>query len=146
MTHTTESQPPAKPVMAKPWRKSWIALGALAAAVLIAATVGQTKAELADEAPHRQIGVLRELLGVLDQYHKTASDPSATAIAALMGANDTLKNPKASIEFLSKVRPKVKDPATRRAITFQLADAYKKTGDNEKALAEFEKLITGAAD
>lgn len=146
MMHATESQPPAQPAMTKPWRKSWIALGTLGAVILIAASIGQTRADLADEAPHRQIGVLRDLLGVLDQYHKTASDPSATAIAALMGANDTLKNPKASIEFLNKVRPKVKDPATRRAITFQLADAYKKTGDNEKALAEFEKLITGAAD
>lgn len=135
---------PTTVAASSPLRKRWIAVGVLAAVLLGAAFVRPTRAEFADEGPRGQLGLIRELLGVLDQFHKIAADPSATAIAGVMGVNDNLKDPKASIEFLLKVRPKVKDPAARRAITFQLADQYKKTGESEKALAELEKLIIGA--
>jgi len=88
-----------------------------------------------------QLRMMNDLLTLVDNYHKIASDPSAAGVAAAMGAGDHFQNPKEAIAWYEKVLPNVKDEVIVRAIHLQLADLYKKTGDHEKALAQLEWLM-----
>ena len=63
-----------------------------------------------------------------------------------MGANEILK-PKgadAAIAYFTKVLPQVKNEAVQRAIRVQLADLYKAAGQGDKALEQYEAMMTSA--
>ena len=96
-----------------------------------------------DGGPMGQLHNLRELMGLIDDIHKVASSPSASAVLAVMSTNEQFHDPHASITFLEKMLPEAKDDTVARAIRIQLADLYKRTDQHDKAAEQLEKLITG---
>jgi hypothetical protein len=96
--------------------------------------------------PMRQFEVMRGYLEVVDRYTKISNDPTSAGIAAVVAAADVLKprGADAAIEYFTKLLPDVKDPAVARAIHSQLADLYKQSGQQDKALDQLKTLITGA--
>ena len=99
--------------------------------------------EVRDMPP--QINLVRGYLGLIGQLNEMAQDPTASGIAAVLGANEILKprGADAVIAYFTKVLPQVKNEAVQRAIRIQLVEAYKTSGDHEKALAELQTLMTG---
>ena len=96
--------------------------------------------------PMRQFEVMRGYLEVVDRYTKISSDPTSAGIAAVVAAADVLKprGADSAIDYFTKLLPDVKDPAVARAIHAQLADLYKQSGQQDKALDQLKTLITGA--
>ncbi len=97
--------------------------------------------------PMRQFEMMRSYLDVVDHYTKVSSDPTSAGIAAVIAAADVLKprGPEAAIDYFTKILPEVKDQSIARAIRAQLADLYKQSGQQDKALEQLHSLITGAA-
>jgi hypothetical protein len=95
--------------------------------------------------PMRQFEMMRSYLDVVDQYTKISTDPTSAGIAAVIAAADVLKprGPEAAIEYFTKILPEVKDQSISRAIRAQLADLYKQSGQQDKALDQLHSLITG---
>jgi hypothetical protein len=96
--------------------------------------------------PVGQIQLLRGYLELVDSYTKIARDPTTSGIAAVINANDILKprGQEAVISYFTKTLPNVKNEAVQRAIRLQLIQAYKDSGQQDKALEQMDALITGA--
>jgi len=80
---------------------------------------------------------------MMQQMVTIAQSESASAVAAAIAAGEMLKSsgPEQAVEYLEKMLKEVKDPAVKRAIRFQLADNYKNSGQQEKALEQYELLM-----
>ena len=93
-----------------------------------------------------QLNVVRGYLGIIGQLNEMAQDPTASGIAGVLGAAEILKprGSEAVIEYFTKLLPEVKNEAVGRAIRIQLVEAYKTSGQHDKALEELRTLITGA--
>ncbi len=87
--------------------------------------------------------MMRELLGLINDYQKIAESPSGAGVAAVLSVNEHFRDPRSAAEFLEKLQPQVKDAVVARAIRLQLADYYKRTDQREKAADQLEKLILG---
>jgi len=89
---------------------------------------------------------MQRYLDLVNQYSKMASDPQTAGVAAVIAASDILKprGADAAINWFTKILPDAKNPAVRRAIHGQLADLYKQSGQQDKALDELHTLITEA--
>ena len=95
----------------------------------------------------RQVEMLRSYLDVVDHFAKVYADPTTAGVAAVVEAADVLKprGADATIDYFNKILPEVKDATVIRAIHAQLADLYKHTGQQDKALDELHSLITGTS-
>jgi hypothetical protein len=100
--------------------------------------------EVRDMPP--QLNIVRGYLGLIGQLNEMAQDPTASGIAAVLGANEILKprGADAVIQYFTKLLPEVKSEPVQRAIRIQLIEAYKQSGQQDKALEELRALITGA--
>jgi thioredoxin-like negative regulator of GroEL len=96
--------------------------------------------------PMRQFEMMRSYLEVVDHYTKVSTDPTSAGIAAVIAAADVLKprGADAAIQYFTKILPEVKDQSISRAIRAQLADLYKQSGQQDKALDQLHTLITGS--
>ncbi|HEX2972809.1 MAG TPA: hypothetical protein VHP11_10780, partial [Tepidisphaeraceae bacterium] len=79
-----------------------------------------------DRPFQEQIGRMQSWLDTVERYTKLARDPSDTAVAAVITANDLLRSrgPQKAVEFFEKLLPQVKNEAVRRAIQLQLTELY----------------------
>ena len=93
--------------------------------------------------PMREVEMMRAYLEVVDRYAKVSSDPATSGIAAVVAARDTLKQrgADAAIEYFTKILPEVKNESVARCIRAQLADLYKQSGQQDKALDQLHSLI-----
>lgn len=89
---------------------------------------------------------MRGYLEVVDRYAKLSQDPTATAIAAVVAANDILRprGTEAAVAFFTKALEEQKNAAVQRAIRLQLVDLYKVAGQQDKALEQLSELIKSA--
>jgi hypothetical protein len=96
--------------------------------------------------PMRQFEIMRGYLEIVDRYSKISSDPTTAGIAAVVAAAEVLKprGPDAAIEYFNKILPEVKNESIARAIRAQLAEQYKASGQQDKALEQLHTLITGS--
>lgn len=94
--------------------------------------------------PRRFLSMMRGYLGLVDGYTTLAKDPVATGVAASLGAKDLLEQsatPQEAVSYFERVLQDVRDDVVRRSVRVQLAELYKKTGQNEKALEQYRLLM-----
>jgi len=89
---------------------------------------------------------MRGYLELVDRYAKMSENSSTAGVAAVVASGDALRRqgPTAAISYFEKVLPEVKDPTVARAIRIQLADLYRRNGNDDKALAQLRSLMTEA--
>ena len=92
-----------------------------------------------------QMRMFQGYMMMVEQSARLSRDASSSGVAAVIMAGDLLKKkgPEASINYYNGLLPDVKDPAIERAIRFQLVELYKRTDQQDKALSELTRLITG---
>lgn len=91
------------------------------------------------------VDVLEKYLYVVDHLTRMSENPTAAGVAAVLQANDLLKSrPQEAIDYFNRLLPEVKNEAVKRAIRLQLADLYKNTHQNDKALDQLRELIVSA--
>lgn len=96
------------------------------------------------EASSPQVRAMMGYLQLVDQYKHLTADPTAAGVAAVVTAGDILRHrgPKAAIEYFEKVLPTVKSVSVQNAIHLQLADFYRASGNEDKALEHLTALMT----
>jgi hypothetical protein len=94
-----------------------------------------------------QMMAMRNYFELVAQYSRLSSDAQSSGVAAVIAASDILKprGADAAIAWFNKVLPDAKNPAVKRAILGQLADLYKQSGQQDKALESLQTLITEAS-
>lgn len=94
-----------------------------------------------------QMRMFQGYMMMVEQSARMSRDPSTSGVAAVVMAGDMLrkKGPEAAIDYYMKVLPDVKDPTIERSIRFQLVELYKRTNQEDKALNELTRMITGKA-
>lgn len=91
------------------------------------------------------VQVMEKYLYLIDHLSRLAENPTASGIAAVVSANDMLKtHPQDAINYFNSLLPDVKNESVRRAIRIQLADLYKTTHQQDKALEQLRDLIISA--
>jgi thioredoxin-like negative regulator of GroEL len=92
------------------------------------------------------IEAMRGYLEVIDRFSAIAQDPASSGVAAVLSAGEIFRNrsPEEAINFYTKLLPDTKNEAVQRAIRIQLAELYKNTNQQEKALEQLRTLITSA--
>jgi len=92
------------------------------------------------------IEAMRGYLEVIDRFSAIAQDPASSGIAAVLSAGEIFRNrsPEEAINFYTKLLPDTKNEAVQRAIRIQLAELYKNTNQQDKALEQLRTLITSA--
>jgi hypothetical protein len=92
------------------------------------------------------IDTMRNYLEVVARYTQLAQDPSASGVAAVVTANEVLRNrgPEGAISFFTRTLEKTKNEAVQRAIRLQLIDLYRSTNQQDKAVEQLEYLIVNA--
>jgi hypothetical protein len=94
----------------------------------------------------RFIDVMEKYLYVVDHLTRMSENPTAVGVAALLQANDILKSrPQDAIDYFNKLLPDVRNEAVKRAIRLQLADLYKNSNQNDKALDQLRELMAAPA-
>ena len=93
-----------------------------------------------------EIHLLKGWIDVVDSYTRLAKDPIAAGVAAVVSANDLLKQkgPDAAIEYFSKLLSEVKNESVQRAIRLQLVELYGKAGQPDQALEQLRVLMIQA--
>jgi hypothetical protein len=96
------------------------------------------------EAAAPQVRAMMGYLQLVDQYKHLTQDSTAAGVAAVVTAGDILrhKGPEAAIAFFEKTLPNVKSVSIRNAIHLQLADFYRASGNDDKALEHLTALMT----
>jgi hypothetical protein len=94
-----------------------------------------------------QMRMFQGYMMMIEQSARMSRDASASGVAAAVMAGDLLrkKGPEAAISYYTGLLPDIKDPTIERAVRFQLVELYKRTNQEEKALGELTRLITGKA-
>jgi predicted negative regulator of RcsB-dependent stress response len=89
------------------------------------------------------IGLVHTYIELVEGMSRIASDPSQSAIAALLSARDILEqqSPQAAIEYFNKLLTEMKDPAVQRVVRMQLAELYRKAHQPERAMEHLRALI-----
>jgi hypothetical protein len=100
-------------------------------------------ASAASGAP-ADVQAFRSYLRLVEDIQRIAESPSASGIAAVFGAGEIVRarGQQQTIDYFERILPNVKDPSVARAIRLQLADAYRQTQQEDKALQQFDALIT----
>jgi len=130
-------------------RHNWIVVSGLVASMVLAVSFGRGvvyggEEEEQVELMHHHIKLYRNLLGLIGDFTAIAENPSASAVAAVMGVEDHVARPADAIEFLDRMLKSSDDPSVRRAIRIKLADLHKNSGGPTKqSLGQLEILITG---
>ena len=90
-----------------------------------------------------RFNLMRGYLDAVDRYARLAHDPAMSGIAAVVTASDLLKPRGAdvAIDYFTKLLPEVKNESVARCIRAQLADLYKQSGQQDKALDQLHTLI-----
>jgi hypothetical protein len=93
-----------------------------------------------------QIEQMRGWLDIVDRYARLSRDPVSSGVAAVIAADDLLRNKPAeqAIEFFSKMMTEVKNEAVQRAIRLQLVELYGKNNQPDKALEQLRLLMIAA--
>jgi len=120
--------------------KKLLGIGALIVIIGGASFVGTAGANMAAD-PMGQIGMFRNLIGLIHDMARVAEDPTAAGVAAVYGIEDHLGKGERSIAFLEDVLADTKNPAIKRAVRLKLSDLYKHTGNTEKAVEQLRLLI-----
>jgi hypothetical protein len=86
----------------------------------------------------------RAYLKLVEDTQRIAESPTASGVAAVFGAGEIVnaRGTEETIQYFERLLPNVKDPAVARAIRLQLADAYKQARQPDRALEQFDRLIT----
>jgi hypothetical protein len=86
---------------------------------------------------------MRGWLDLIDRYAKLSRDPVASAVAAVVSADDLFKGrpPEQAIEYFTKLLSEVKNETVQRAIRLQLIELYGKNNDQQKALEQLRLLM-----
>jgi hypothetical protein len=92
--------------------------------------------------------MLRGYLDLVDRFSRMSHDPSASGIAAVLSANDILRQQGGiheAINYFTKILPEVKDEAVQRTIRIELVDLYKQSGEIDKAIEQLNILMTSSS-
>jgi hypothetical protein len=94
-----------------------------------------------------EVARLRAYLELVDQFTRLSKDADAAGVAAVLTAGDILKprGQDAVIDYYQKMLAKTPSAAVQRAIRIALSQAYRETGQQEKAMEQLEALMTGNA-
>ncbi|WP_428389789.1 hypothetical protein [Mucisphaera sp.] len=95
-----------------------------------------------EEAFFEEIELFSRLLGLVHEVADIAEDEGVAGVAAVMGVEDYIEEPRERIAFFERVMPETDHPTIRRAIRLELSELYGETGQREKGLAMLEALIT----
>jgi len=95
------------------------------------------------EIPKNMLGT-PEAIWSLEHYSYIAKDSDAMGIMALEQANELVKpqGPNAQLEFLQKMLYTAKGPAVVRAVHAMLAQVYHQSGQDPKAMEQYQMLIS----
>ncbi len=93
-----------------------------------------------------QVELMRNWLDLIDRYARLSRDPVASAVAAVVSADDLFKGrpPEQAIEYFTKLLSEVKNETVQRAIRLQLIELYGKNNDQQKALEQLRQLMIEA--
>ena len=120
----------------------------LAPILLIGLSANPARAQEGLRSPEaiQFIEAMRGYLEVIDRFSAIAQDPASSGIAAVLSAGEIFRSrgPEEAINFYTKLLPETKNEAVQRAIRIQLAELYKNTNQQEKALEQLRTLITSA--
>lgn len=94
----------------------------------------------------RRFDMMRGYIDVVDRFSRLSRDPTTSGIAAVIAAADLLKarGADAGIEYFTKAMETTKNDAVKRAIRIQLAELYRNSGQQDKALEQLTELINSA--
>lgn len=87
---------------------------------------------------------MRGYLELVTRYTELSRDETTAGVSAAVTAGDLLRvqgNDKA-IAYFEQLIPATQNPAVVRALRFQLAELYKATRQNDKALEQLRMVIT----
>jgi len=92
-----------------------------------------------------QVELMRNWLDLIDRYAKLSKDPVSAAVAAVVSADDLMRNkPDQAVEFFTKMLEQTKNETVQRAIRLQLVEIYGRQGKTDKAVEQLQKLIAAA--
>lgn len=104
---------------------------------------GMEEAMFEIEILNQHMEMINKLLEIVEGSKEITSDPTSTALMALVTAEDMFGEPEEYVFFLEKELPKVKDVAVRRAIHLQLAESYVELEMPNKVKEHLSTLIQG---
>ena len=104
---------------------------------------GMEEAMFEVEILNQHLEMINKLLEIVEGSKEITSDPTSTALMALVTAEDMFEEPERYVFFLEQELPKVKDVAVRRAIHLQLAESYVELEMPDKVKAHLSTLIQG---
>ena len=91
------------------------------------------------------ISTMEKYLYLVDHLTRMSENPTAAGVAAVLQASDLLKSrPQEAIDYFTRLLPEVKNESVKRAIRIQLADLYKNSNQNDKALDQLRELMIAA--
>jgi len=93
--------------------------------------------------PMGEVELMRSWLDLIDRYARLSRDRVACAVAAVVSADDLMKNrpPEEAIAFFNKMLDETKNETVQRAIRLQLVELYGKNSQQEKALEHLRVLM-----
>lgn len=104
---------------------------------------GMEEAMFEVEILNQHLEMVNKLLEIVNGSREITSDPTATALLAIVTAQDMFEEPEQYVYFLEQELPKVKDVAVRRAIHLQLIESYAELEMPDKVKEHLSLLIRG---
>ena len=87
--------------------------------------------------------MINKLIEIVNGSREVTSDPTATALMAMITAQDMFEEPEQYVFFLEQQLKDVEDVAVRRAIHLQLAESYAELEIPDKVKEHLSLLIQG---
>jgi predicted negative regulator of RcsB-dependent stress response len=118
---------------------------AVVAAVLGAGLLAPPPARSEEPDPSKILNTVQAYLSMLDRMEKIASDPRSALMLAQNSIKEVYerKGQKAeAVGELRKLLDGLEDVGVRTAIRFAIADIYKETGQNDRALEELRMIVS----
>ncbi|MEM6259616.1 MAG: hypothetical protein AAGI37_15145 [Planctomycetota bacterium] len=104
---------------------------------------GMEEAMFEVEILNQHLEMVNKLIEIVNGSQEVTTDPTATALMALITGKDLFYEPEDYVDFLEEELPRVKDVAVRRAIHLQLAESYAEFDMPEKSREHLSVLIRG---
>eukprot|EP00752_Nemacystus_decipiens_P015013 g13369.t1 len=104
---------------------------------------GMEEAMFEVEILNQHLEMINKLLEIVEGSKEITSDPTSTALMALITAEDMFEEPEQYVFFMEQQLKGVQDQAVRRAIHLQLAEGYAELEMPDKVKEHLSLLIQG---
>lgn len=104
---------------------------------------GMEEAMFEVEILNQHMEMINKLIEIVNGSREVTSDPTATALMAMITAQDMFEEPEQYVFFLEQQLKDVEDVAVRRAIHLQLAESYAELEIPDKVKEHLSLLIQG---